>query len=107
MQFCPTCANLLLVDPQGDTTRFYCQTCPYIFNIRSKVTRSLPLVHKEVADVMGGPEAWKNASKTEMALCPRCKHKEAYFYEVQTRSADEPSTLFFKCARCGNNWREG
>ena len=26
---------------------------------------------------------------------------------LQIRSADEPATLFFRCAKCGSNWREG
>ena len=29
--------------------------------------------------------------------CPNCGHDLAYFFQMQTRSADEASTLFFKC----------
>ena len=39
--------------------------------------------------------------------CPKCGHTAAYFMEVQTRSADEPATLFFRCEKCKHNWREG
>lgn len=41
--------------------------------------------------------------------CPNCRHDKAAYKEVQTRSADEPATLFFKClnVKCGHNWREG
>ena len=39
--------------------------------------------------------------------CPQCRHSQAYFKEIQTRSADEPATLFFKCARCDFQWKEG
>ncbi|RLG87398.1 MAG: transcription factor S, partial [Thermoprotei archaeon] len=38
--------------------------------------------------------------------CPRCGYDEVYYWEVQTRAADEPTTRFFKCARCGYVWRE-
>jgi DNA-directed RNA polymerase subunit M/transcription elongation factor TFIIS len=41
------------------------------------------------------------------ARCPECAHDKAYFHEMQTRSADEPATLFFKCVNCKFKWREG
>jgi DNA-directed RNA polymerase subunit M/transcription elongation factor TFIIS len=39
--------------------------------------------------------------------CPSCAYPQAYFKEIQTRSADEPATLFFKCAKCEFQWKEG
>ena len=30
----------------------------------------------------------------------------AYFRQVQIRSADEPSTSFYKCVECATEWRE-
>jgi len=39
--------------------------------------------------------------------CPSCAYPQAYFKEIQTRSADEPATLFFKCAKCDFQWKEG
>lgn len=41
------------------------------------------------------------------AQCPKCGNGEAYYNEVQTRSADEPATLFFRCVKCHHNWKEG
>jgi len=29
------------------------------------------------------------------------------FYQKQTRSADEPMTVFITCKNCGNEWRDG
>ena len=40
------------------------------------------------------------------ADCPKCKHKLAEHWEVQTRAADEPATRFFKCQKCGHVRRE-
>jgi len=37
--------------------------------------------------------------------CPKCKHKEAYYWLVQTRAADEAATRFFKCVKCMHTWR--
>lgn len=40
--------------------------------------------------------------------CPKCEHPRAYFMQLQTRSADEPMTTFYKCCRaqCGHRWRD-
>jgi DNA-directed RNA polymerase subunit M/transcription elongation factor TFIIS len=37
--------------------------------------------------------------------CKRCKSNQLSHYELQTRSADEASTLFFNCLGCGNQWK--
>ena len=39
---------------------------------------------------------------------PACSHGEAFFMQLQIRSADEPMTTFFKCAKkgCGHRWNE-
>jgi len=36
--------------------------------------------------------------------CPKCKGKKTTYYQMQTRSADEPATNFCSCA-CGHRWR--
>jgi DNA-directed RNA polymerase subunit M len=38
--------------------------------------------------------------------CPKCNNTEAYWWMVQTRSADESTTQFFRCTKCENTWRE-
>lgn len=40
------------------------------------------------------------------AECPKCHNDEAYFWEVQTRAADEPPTKFLKCTKCKHIWRD-
>jgi DNA-directed RNA polymerase III subunit RPC11 len=106
LSYCPTCANLLLVELDQGTMRYFCQTCPYIYNIDRKISMIATLKRKEVDDVLGGENAWKNVQKTDVA-CPSCAYPQAYFKEIQTRSADEPATLFFKCAKCDFQWKEG
>lgn len=36
--------------------------------------------------------------------CPKCKSKKTSYYQMQTRSADEPATNFCSCV-CGHRWR--
>ena len=39
-------------------------------------------------------------ASTDMFTCKKCRSKNAY-YELQTRSADEPATIFVTCLDCG------
>ncbi|KAL5275311.1 POLR3K family protein [Megaselia abdita] len=105
--FCPQCGNILLIEEGNSGLRFSCATCPYIFNIKQKITTKIYPKLKEVDHVMGGSAAWENVDSTE-AECPECSHKRAYFMQIQTRSADEPMTTFYKCCNqiCGHNWRD-
>ena len=43
---------------------------------------------------------------TDQFLCTRCFKRECTYYEMQTRSADEPMTIFINCVNCGKNWRQ-
>jgi len=38
--------------------------------------------------------------------CGRCKKKKTTYYELQTRSADEPMTAFISCLACGKRWKQ-
>ena len=107
LMFCPTCSNILGVEDGPKCYRFACSTCPYVHNIKHKISnRTYPKL-KEVDDVLGGADAWKNVDSTN-ATCPKCDNATAYFMQIQTRSADEPMTTFYKCcnASCGHRWRE-
>ena len=47
------------------------------------------------------PEAMTNLFK-----CRKCGSRETSYYEVQTRSADEPMTQFITCLKCHNRWKQ-
>lgn len=70
------------------------------------------------------PERWRNvvemkvrrdeyicnarpAAMTDQFRCSRCKKRECSYMELQTRSCDEPASLFIQCLACGNKWRMG
>ena len=38
--------------------------------------------------------------------CAKCNCKKITYYELQTRSADEPMTAYFTCLNCSNRWKE-
>lgn len=43
---------------------------------------------------------------TDMFKCSRCGKRQCTYYEMQTRSADEPMTQFIRCLNCGKQWRQ-
>lgn len=40
-------------------------------------------------------------ASTDMFTCKKCRSKRCTYYELQTRSADEPATIFITCLDCG------
>lgn len=48
----------------------------------------------------GPPQASTNQFK-----CGRCGKHETTYYQLQTRSADEPMTTFVTCVNCNNRWK--
>ena len=58
----------------------------------------------------------KNATTNEF-MCGKCKQRKVSYYQMQTRSADEPMTsinpplwcmlmlAFCRCKVCGNRWK--
>jgi transcription elongation factor S-II len=47
----------------------------------------------------------KLEASTDGFTCRKCKSKECSYYQLQTRSADEPMTTFVTCIMCGNRWK--
>ncbi|KAF8481525.1 hypothetical protein JB92DRAFT_2764936 [Gautieria morchelliformis] len=99
MLFCPTCANILVISRQESRN-----TCPYEFPISKQMTSRTRLKRKELDDVLGEEEMWKDADRAEKQ-CDKCDSTRAYYRQLQIRSADEPMTTC-DCVKCGYNSRE-
>nr|GEU39274.1 transcription elongation factor TFIIS-like [Tanacetum cinerariifolium] len=42
---------------------------------------------------------------TDQFRCGRCGKRKCTYYQLQTRSADEPMTTFVTCVNCDNHWK--
>jgi transcription elongation factor S-II len=45
------------------------------------------------------------SAATDEFKCYKCQKKVCTYYQLQTRSADEPMTTFITCLNCGNRWK--
>lgn len=45
------------------------------------------------------------SAATDEFTCWKCRKSSCTYYQLQTRSADEPMTTFVSCLKCGNRWK--
>lgn len=50
---------------------------------------------------LGGPPK----ASTDKFKCGRCGKNQTTYYQMQTRSADEPMTTYVTCVNCDNRWK--
>lgn len=50
------------------------------------------------------PSSVKRAT-TDQFQCGKCRQRKCTYYQMQTRSADEPMTTFVQCTVCNNAWK--
>lgn len=60
--------------------------------------------HKE-RDFMLEKARVKDDDYTGIFKCGKCKSVKTTYYQMQTRSADEPMTSYITCKNCGNRWK--
>ena len=114
MYFCPRCGAMMVPKKVNGKTVLVCPRCGYVMDPSSSGIKSRSLVlsqrirhtEKEKTIVLEGKMPETLPKLKGVVRCPRCGYDEVYYWEVQTRAADEPTTRFFKCARCGYVWRE-
>lgn len=68
-----------------------------------------PEIWKDLLDAKAKRDANKYetniAAATDTFTCRKCKGNQCTYYQLQTRSADEPMTTFCSCVLCGNRWK--
>ena len=86
-----------------------CPKCDYVEHNESseKSTKSdtAQTTNSEKAFEVFGEEDQDESRPTIKIECEKCGHDEAVWWMLQTRSADEPTTQFYRCTKCGYTWR--
>ncbi len=95
--FCPKCGSIMMTDKCS---------CGYVGEKGQKLQISEKKVEKkQPLEIVDAEQDEKILPETDIE-CPKCGHRRAYFWEVQTRAGDEPPTKFLKCVKCKHIWRD-
>lgn len=110
MQFCPNDGTRLRVRQVRSETKsisaLACDKCGFYTKVDKAVSKSEELeAAKTSIKVVGAAEEKIRTLPTTTAECPKCKHTTAFWWMLQTRGGDEPTTQFFRCENCGHTWR--
>jgi transcription factor S len=99
VEFCE-CGGIMIPVKGG----MECRSCGRTNNRETTAKMTTQSEKKEIIVV----EDNKPDLPTTNKLCQKCGNNVAYWWLIQTRSADEPPTQFFKCTneKCGHTWRE-
>jgi DNA-directed RNA polymerase subunit M len=107
MEFCEKCGKIMTVrKKRTGSSVLECTKCGRekpIGKTDAVIAGSLPNKKKEIVIMQKGDEAI-DMPKTKI-MCPECENPEAWWWMQQTRSADEPPTLFYRCTKCNYSWR--
>ncbi|MFX1587691.1 MAG: transcription factor S [Promethearchaeota archaeon] len=110
VDFCPDCSSLLRKKNTNGIIYLICK-CGYQKKlepnksiIKEMVTKKKQALEKNLLIIT--EEDRISIHPKVSKICPKCGYTEAEAWQRQMRSADEPSTSFFKCVKCKNIWRE-
>ncbi len=99
MKFCPDCEVRLKKSESG----LMCPKCNYSEGSKSTTKK---IEEKEVSEFNVLEESEVEETLPSIKIdCEKCGHNEAVWWMLQTRSADEPTTQFYRCTKCNHTWR--
>ncbi|CAI2181744.1 19974_t:CDS:2 [Funneliformis geosporum] len=75
------------------------------FCVMSKEEKKAKDREIKIANLFKARSAGQTQAETNMFRCGKCGERKATYYQMQTRSADEPMTTFVTCTNCNNRWK--
>lgn len=114
MEFCPKCGTRLVPKKgkcEKESLTLSCPKCGYKKQVTSektapKVAKVIQHNPQQLVAVISKEEQKLRTLPTVRIECPKCGNNVAYVWQVQTRGADESSTQFLRCTKCGYTFRE-
>jgi DNA-directed RNA polymerase subunit M len=102
LKFCPKCEVKL----KKGTSGLQCPKCGYAESAEEKQTKKIVETEEQEESILAfeGNEG-EESHPTIKIECEKCGHDEAIWWMLQTRSADEPTTQFYRCTKCQYTWR--
>jgi DNA-directed RNA polymerase subunit M len=113
MEFCPKC-NTHMEKRIEQNDILVCPKCGFkeedkTINNTDVTTINSPQPpiqsEKTILEVTDLSDANPTPLPTTDIDCPKCGNSTASWWMAQTRSADEPSTQFYRCTKCNHTWR--
>ena len=100
MKFCPKCEVRL--KPSGSSLT--CPKCGYSEGGEKKEKLGKEKEGDSEFNVLEASEGTETLPAIKID-CEKCGNNEAVWWMLQTRSADEPTTQFYRCIKCNHTWR--
>jgi DNA-directed RNA polymerase subunit M len=101
MKFCPKCEVRLKKSNSGSALS--CPKCSYSES-GSKEIKKKKNKDSSVINIFDKNEGKETLPSIKID-CEKCGNNEAVWWMLQTRSADEPTTQFYRCTKCNHTWR--
>ena len=101
MKFCPECDVRLVRRGSG----LECPRCGHASADEARPKPPEKPAAPSTFNVLDESEA-NAAQSTIKKECEKCGNDEAVWWMLQTRSADEPTTQFYRCTKCSYTWRD-
>jgi transcription factor S len=106
MMFCKKCGSMLRPKVVRDKKVMAC-SCGYVAESSSNTLTFSSKRGDEPAKAVEVVEKEISVHPIVDEECAKCKNPQAYTWSQQMRAGDEPETQFFKCTKCGHQWRGG
>ena len=103
MKFCPKCDIRLKKDSRSSILS--CTKCDYTEGKKDGGQIQISEEEAKSDFLVLDENEGKDAMPTIEIECEKCGNNEAVWWMLQTRSADEPTTQFYRCTKCEHTWR--